>query len=71
MAKINQNDFAKEVMSIEGLKIQVGIGQSRELTSIIIGLLGREWLDGNEIEVIRLLKEHAAKLNKRQLGHGM
>jgi hypothetical protein len=58
MAKINENEMAKQVAEIEGKQEKQDIAQIKETMKIVLDILGGHWQYGNEIGVIELLKKH-------------
>lgn len=58
MAKINENELAKQIAEIEGKKEKQDIAQIKETLKITLDILGTHWQDDNEIGVIELLRKH-------------
>jgi uncharacterized membrane protein len=58
MAKINENELAKQIAEIEGKKEKQDIAQIKETLKITLDILATQWEDGNEVGVIELLKKH-------------
>jgi hypothetical protein len=56
MAKINLNTMAKHIVLEEGGKKSVNIAQVKEVMKLTLEYLGVEWHNGNEEEVIKLIK---------------
>lgn len=55
MAKINENELAKEISCNEGQKQEISIGQIKEILRITLELLSRNYLPS---EVLALLEKH-------------
>ena len=58
MEKINENYLAKRVAEVEGKIKKQDIAQIKETVSIVLDILGNEWIEGNELGVIHLIKKH-------------
>ena len=54
---IDENQLSVKVSKAEGKKIELPIGQIKEVQKIVLDLLAREWRD-NPRGVIRLLRKH-------------
>ena len=59
MAKINLNVMAKHITLEEGGKKSLSIAQVKEVMKLTLEYLRQEWYDGNEEEVIRLIKKNS------------
>jgi len=59
MAKINLNEMAKSIALDEGGKKSISIAQVKEVIKLTLEYLADEWDDGNESEVINLIKKHS------------
>jgi len=62
--KINQNEMAQSIVAAEGGKVNLSIGQVKEVQRLTLRELAIEWENGNELGVIGLIKDAQAKLMK-------
>ena len=57
---IDENALSVRVSKAEGKKVELPIGQIKEVQKVLLDLLGQEWR-GNPRGVIRLLRKHGGK----------
>ena len=57
---IDEHQMSVEVAKIEGKKVELPIGQIKEVQKIVLDLLAQEW-SRNPLGVIRLLRKHGGK----------
>jgi len=63
MAKINLNSMAKSIALDEGGQKNTNIAQVKEVIKLTLEYLADEWQDGNEEEVIKLIKRYLDSAN--------
>lgn len=61
LGNIDENILAEFVASQEGGAQAQSIAQIKEIMRHVLDALGREWKDGNEAGVIKLIKKHAKR----------
>lgn len=54
MKKINLNEIAREITALEGKKVQVNIGQVKEILKIVLMLL-RELFENDPVATMELI----------------
>ena len=57
---IDEHQMSVEVAKIEGKKVELPIGQIKEVQKIVLDLLAQEW-SRNPLGVIRLFRKHGGK----------
>lgn len=61
MKRINLNEMAKDITLAEGGKVNLPIGQVKEVIRLALEWMGHAWNDGRETGIIEAMKAKAAK----------